>query len=480
MSDSATTPLSTSANGAYSTATGRWSLVSLIMGGMVFSLIDRQIIALLVEPSKADLNLTDTQFSILIGPAFVIAYLVFGFPFGLLADRIQRRHVIAFGITVWSAATVMCGMAWSFLSLAVARAVVGAGEASLMPSSMSILSGLFTRERLPFVTAIFSVSMHIGGASAMLVGGLILGIFGDTEFISIPLFGDVRPWQLAFIVVGLPGLLLAAVFMLIPEPPRSAATTGSLSPAPEPEPEPTSELMSDPSVERPVGPSLTQFLSNNAVTIGGQYGAAALLTISTNAFVSWSPAFLIRGYGLSSEEAALVLGIIMLTCGPTGTIAGGALSGWLLKTKGRVDAPWLVMILSAAGSGLFGLFAFTVGVPVLAYLLLAMAIFMGSLYLGIIHAALQVITPDHLRGRVAALMLIMMTGVGGATGPVIVALLTDYLFGGPEMVGLSVAVVAMAVGVAVTILLGLNLSAYRTSYHANEMAIQSAQDARKA
>ena len=315
----------------YRTASARWSVVGLIMLGMVFSIIDRQIIALLVEPIKADLGLTDTQFSLLLGPAFVVFYVLFGFPFGLLADRMQRRHVIALGVTIWSAATVMCGAAWSFLTLAAARATVGAGEASLMPSSMSVLSDLFSRDRLPFVTGIFSVSMHIGGASAMLIGGVILSVFADTPSITVPLFGDLAPWQLAFVIVGMPGFILAAIFMVIPEPRRK------LTPMREAEtPDEANQA------------ALVAFMKRNARTIGVQFAAASILTIGTYAFTSWIPAYLIRTQGLSSSDAAFVIGAILLLCGPAGTVGGGALSTWLTKHKGRIDGPWLVMMLSAA------------------------------------------------------------------------------------------------------------------------------------
>lgn len=432
--------------GPYRTATARWSFVGLLMSGMVLSLIDRQIISLLVEPIKADLGLSDTQFSLLVGPAFVVFYLLFGLPFGWLADRIQRRHVIALGVAVWSTATMLCGFAWSFLSLAAARATVGAGEASLMPSSMSILSDLFSRQRLPFVTSIFSISMHIGSAAALLVGGVILGVLGDTQSVSVPLVGELAPWQLTFVLVGLPGLVLAAVFMLVPEPRRATLTAAASAGA-----------ATDNS-------GLTVFMQRNARTIAAQFAAASVLTVGTYAFVSWSPAYLIRAHGLSSDHVAFVLGVIMLVCGPAGTLGGGLLSGWLLDTRGRKDASWLVMMLSAAGSGVFGVIAFTSATATAAFIFLAAAILFGSLYIGIVHAALQVITPGHLRGRMAAIMLIFMTGVGASGGPVVVALITDFVFADPLRVGVSVAIVAAAVGCSVCALLGFNLSHYRDSY----------------
>ncbi|MEM9015274.1 MAG: MFS transporter, partial [Pseudomonadota bacterium] len=430
---------------AYQTTLGRWAVVGLIMVGMVFSLVDRQIIALLVDPVKNDLGLSDTQFSLLIGPAFVVFYITFGFPFGLLADRIQRRHVIALGVAVWSVATVACGLAGSFFALAAARALVGAGEASLMPSSMSIMSDLFSRERLPFVTSIFSVSIHIGGALAMLIGGAILSVFDGVQTVSTPLFGDLAPWQLAFVLVGLPGLILAVVFLIIPEPQRKMSSAQSAA-------------------DQIDQSELVAFIKRNRRTISAQFGVAALLTIGTYAFMSWTPAYLIRAQGLSSGEAALLIGVIMLVCGPAGTVGGGALSTWLMKKKNRVDAPWIVMMLGAAGSGVMGVLAYASPIQTLSIACLAIAILCGSLYIGVVHAALQLITPGRLRGRMAAIMLIVMTGIGATSGPVLVALITDYLFADPKMVGFSIAIIVALVGVLVCLLLGRNLASYRESY----------------
>ncbi len=428
-------------------AVRRWSVVSLLMAGMVMSLIDRQIIALLVEPIKADLSLSDTQFSLLVGPAFVAFYLVFGVPFGWAADRFQRRWVIAAGMAIWSLATIGCGLAGGFVMLLFARALVGAGEASLTPASLSIISDLFSRERLPFVTSIFFVSIHIGGAAAMIVGGGILSLLGDADLVAIPIFGALAPWQVAFIIVGAPGLLLALVFATIAEPSRR-------------------EELDSPSIIRSTeqNVSLRAFLREHRRTIVIQLFSAAALAIGTAGITAWAPAYLIRAHSLPSDTAALGLGVVLLACGPAGTVAGGALSGFLLKQRGDADAPWRVMTISALGTGIFGTTLFlSPSIPIVIAAAIP-TVFLGSLYLGVVHAAVQMITPSRLRGRLAAMQLFAMTGIGGMIGPVVVALLTDSLFADPQMVGRSLAVVAGGVGASVAALLGLSLKSYRRSY----------------
>ena len=427
---------------------GDWGLVALLMVAMVFSIVDRQVLALLVEPIRADLALSDTQMSILLGPAFVSCYLLFGLPFGWAADRFPRRYVVALGIGVWSLATISCGLATSFMALALARALVGAGEASLTPASMSMLSDVFPRERMPFVTSVLSIAMHLGAAGAMLIGGAVLALVGD-EGIALPLVGHLAAWQATFLVVGLPGMVLVVVFVLIREPAR-----GQHSP-----------MQNAPSAHGQGAPQgLVDFFRDNRRSLTVHISVAALLTLSTYAFVSWSPAYLMRVHAFSTEKAALALGVISLTCGPLGAIGGGFIATRLQHSFGRSDGAWIVMAASALGSAVFGGLAFT-GNGLLAMLpFLLLAILFGSLYLGVVHGALQVITPTHLKGRLAAIMLMFMTGIGTTLGPVVVALLTDQVFADPQRVGYSVAIVAVASGLTAATLLLTSLSSFRGSY----------------
>ncbi|MEM1409866.1 MAG: MFS transporter, partial [Pseudomonadota bacterium] len=156
---------------------GRWYLVVLVMAGTVLSLIDRNLLGLMVESIKSDLQLSDTQMGLLLGPAFVIFYLLFGFPFGWLSDRFDRRLVIAAGIIIWSLATGAAAFAATFALFFAARSMVGAGEAALTPAGMSMMGDSFSRDRLPVAISIYSLSFHLGGAGAFLVGGTILKVF---------------------------------------------------------------------------------------------------------------------------------------------------------------------------------------------------------------------------------------------------------------------------------------------------------------
>ncbi|MEM6606698.1 MAG: MFS transporter [Pseudomonadota bacterium] len=427
------------------------------MSAMVLSIMDRQVLTLLVEPIKCDLELSDTQFSLLLGPAFVVFYLLFGLPFGWATDHFRRGWIIAFGITVWSLATMSCGLAGSFVALIAARALVGAGEASLMPASMSMLSDTFSRERMPFVTGVLSVAMHIGGAGAMLLGALVLAMVG-AQGLSLGALGSFAGWQMTFFLVGAPGLILALAFLFSREPRRGGFASVETAPR--------SDLnMESKSGDEGILRNLIPFLLRNRVSVGVHLTSAALLTIGTYAFVSWSPAYLMRVQEFSSDQAARALGLIMISCGPVGTLAGGWITSRLQADTGREDAAWLVMAGSGMGSALFGAIAFSSDSnPVLMAAALAMAILFGSGYLGVIHAGLQAITPPELRGRMAALMLLAMTGVGASLGPVLVALLTDHAFGNALRVGDSIAIVSVSSGVLAGVLLLFNRASFSASY----------------
>ncbi|MEM6301798.1 MAG: MFS transporter [Pseudomonadota bacterium] len=427
-----------------------WTLVALLMLAMVFSIIDRQVLALLVEPIKDDLALSDTELGVLLGPAFVSCYLLFGLPFGWAADRFPRRYVIALGVGIWCLATITCGLVGSFALLVVARALVGAGEAALTPSSMSMLSDVFPRERMPLVTSVLSIAMHLGAASAFLVGGLVVSLVGE-GVVFIPFLGELSAWRMTFVVVGTPGLALVAVFLLIREPLRTGTAT-------------TAENERNDYRTETAARSLRDFYRANRQTLNVHMSVSALLTLSTYAFVSWAPSYLMRVHNASTENAAFTLGLVSLICGPLGALGGGVLSTRLHRNRGRDDAPWIVMATSALGAALFGALAFTTTNKMIMFPFVALAMLFGSLYLGVIHGALQMITPAHLKGQMAAIMLMAMTGIGTTLGPVTVALLTDQVFRDPLRVGHSIALVSVAAGLVAGYLLLRNLTSFQSSY----------------
>ena len=182
-----------------------WYVVAICMVAYIFSFVDRQILALMIEPIKHDLQLSDTQFSLLHGLAFSLFYAFMGMPIALLADRFSRPRIIAIGVAFWSLATAVCGLSRNFTQMFLARIGVGIGEAALSPATYSMLSDMFPREKLGRAVAIYSIGSFIGGGVAFLIGGYVIDLLKNLDSVTVPLLGSMRPWQVTFFLVGLPG-----------------------------------------------------------------------------------------------------------------------------------------------------------------------------------------------------------------------------------------------------------------------------------
>ncbi|NND66989.1 MAG: MFS transporter, partial [Halioglobus sp.] len=162
------------------------------------SILDRFIIALLVDPIKRDMDITDVQFGLLHGLAFAVTFALFGIVAGAMADRFSRRRVIFAAVMIWSLATAACGLAQHYWHLLIARVGVGAGEAGLNPSAMSMLADLFPRERLTSAMAVYSMGATVGSGTAYLFGGLIVAAVSAADTYTVPLIGEMRSWQTVF------------------------------------------------------------------------------------------------------------------------------------------------------------------------------------------------------------------------------------------------------------------------------------------
>ena len=202
-------------------STGRaWLSVAILLLIAIFSYLDRLIVSLLVEPIRLSLHATDFQMGLLQGIAFGLFYALFGIPIGWLVDRYSRRGIIYVGMTLWSFAAAMCGMAQTYGHLLIARFGVGVGEASLSPAAYSIISDLFPPRRLALALGVFATGAALGGALAYIVGGAVIQYFENIGTIAFPVVGQLEPWQMVFVVTGLPGIFVAMLVFFVPEPVR--------------------------------------------------------------------------------------------------------------------------------------------------------------------------------------------------------------------------------------------------------------------
>ena len=163
-----------------------WYVVLVCMLAYIFSFVDRQILALMIEPIKRDLDLSDTQFSLLHGLAFSLFYAFMGIPIALLADRYSRPRIIAIGVAFWSLATAVCGLSRNFAQMFLARIGVGVGEAALSPATYSMLSDMFARPAGPGSGA-YSIGSFIGGGLAFLIGGYVINLLKSVDTVALPL-----------------------------------------------------------------------------------------------------------------------------------------------------------------------------------------------------------------------------------------------------------------------------------------------------
>ncbi len=388
------------------------------------SFIDRQILSLLIEPIRRDLQISDTQVSLLAGLAFSIFYTLAGIPIARLADRGNRRTLIAAGVSLWSLMTALCGLARNFPQLFLARIGVGIGEATLSPAAMSIIADYFPVSRLARAISVFSMGIYFGAGLAMVIGGLVISMVAQAGSITLPLFGEIFPWQVTFIIVGLLGIPVVLLNLTIREPVRRGTIRQG-----------SAEARTASSFA-----ALRGFLRLNRRLILFHFATFSFIGIAISGYFVWTPTFFIRTYGWEASRIGFVFGIILFFAGTAGVYAGGFLADWLQK-RGRDDA-----IFRAALYGIGMMLPFAVLTPLmptagLAVAGLTLTIFFLALPQGLPTAALQVITPNSLRAQITAVYFLVGNLIANGLGPTFYALVTDYVFADPAMLRYSMALV---------------------------------------
>src|SRR5262245_7551860 len=290
-----------------------WYVVAVLTLAYMVSFIDRQILSLLVRPIRADLGISDTEISLLMGLTFAIFYTLFGIPLGRLADTRSRRTIIAAGIGFWSLMTAGCGLAKNFWQLALMRVGVGVGEAALSPSAYSLIADYFRPERRATAMSVYSMGIFIGSGLAFVLGAAVATFAAGKEDFVLPVLGTVRSWQLVFLVVGLPGLAVALLLYTIREPSRKGArrlTDGATATQP------------------PTTREVWAYLCDNWKTFACLNLGTALISLSSYAMSSWVPEMFGRRYGWTIRERGTVFGLIVGIAGTLGIVKGGRVGDW--------------------------------------------------------------------------------------------------------------------------------------------------------
>ncbi|HYQ54286.1 MAG TPA: MFS transporter [Pseudomonas sp.] len=423
-----------------------WYVVTLCMVAYIFSFVDRQILALMIEPIKADLQLSDTQFSLLHGLAFSLFYAFMGMPIAYLADRFSRPRIIAVGVIFWSIATATCGLSKNFLQMFLARIGVGVGEAALSPSAYSMFSDMFPKEKLGRAVGIYSIGSFVGGGVAFLVGGYVITLLKDAQTIEVAVLGAMKAWQLAFFIVGLPGVIVGLlVWLTVRNPERKGA-----------------QLDADGQVRKVKLTDGLRFIGRHRKTFGCHYLGFSFYAMALFCMMSWTPALYIRKYGMSPEQAGFMLGTILLLANTTGVVFGGWLTDHLAK-RGYRDAAMRTGVIGAVGMIVPAVLYSQVEPLWLSVTLLVPAMFFASFPMPASTAAMQILSPNQVRAQVSAVFLLISNLLGLGLGTTLVALITDRYFGVPAAVGSSMSIVSFAASLLAIVLLAKGCKCFRDS-----------------
>lgn len=403
-----------------------WYVAMLLSLAHLVSFTDRYVLALVLEPLKQDLGLSDAKLGLLHGTGFVVLYTVAAMPLGWLADRAHRRNLIIAGIVAWSLATAMSGFASSFGELLAARVLVGLGEAALVPAAMSLLASFFPKAQMGRAVSLFTTGASLGKSGAFIGGGAILAMLTAMGGLNLGTHGTLAPWQGTFVAMAIPGLVLSLLLLTIAEPARRESAAARL----------------------PMSAAFA-YIAQHRAAFGLHIAASVLTVLANQALGAWAPSFFVRSFGLTAPAAGYAIGSIVLIAAPLGHLSGGTLTDLFTRRGARSPAapvatlglalslPSLILMTKGgtlAGSLLgFGLFSFFITLATPASL-----------------AGIQLLTPDALRGTVTSFFLALTTLIGIGLGPLMVGMVTD-LAGGPSYLGQSLNIVlgvAAVLGIA--------------------------------
>jgi MFS family permease len=418
-----------------------WYALFILTIGLMIATIDRGILTLLVAPIKKDLGLSDTQFTILHGWAFVSVYALLGLPIARLADRSSRRLIIGIGMAFWSAMTALCGFASTFVQFFAARAGVGAGESAYAPATYSILTDSFPPAKLPRVFAIMSIGFAYGTSFGVILGAGLLLLAADLTAVLEPLLGSLQPWQIVLMLCALPGLVLALVMATVHEPRRRGLLPGAA-----------------PKVAVPIQ-EVIGFFNANGKTYFPMFIAMGIKAMMSFGTGFWMPELMRRTFAWPVPKTALMIGTLGLIVAPLGLLAGSWIAERLAR-RGHDDANLRTLLIATLiaipTSVAFPLFSdpyYVIGAW-------ALNLFVASLGVGPANAALQMITPNQMRGQIRAAYQFVFNVVGFGAGSFLVAVFTDYVFGNESQLKYSLSSVAIIIGPVAAILTWYGLKPY--------------------
>jgi len=415
-----------------------WYVVILLATLYALSFIDRFILALLVVPLSAEFDLVDTQMGLLLGAGFAFVYSLAGLPLANLLDQRQRRLIVVGGALVWSLATVMSGYANSFEMLAVCRAFVAIGEAVLSPAAISLIADMFPRNKRSLPVSLYASVAPVMGVGSFIVGGAALqlaGLIGPAIALS--------PWRMTLVIVGIPGILLALLFLItVREPPRQQAAGSD---------------------ERTDLAAFLVYLRRNVTLFLPLFLGIGSGAIVSYGIVSWTPTLLIRAYGVSAAHAGYMFGMVV------GSAALAAAFIWpiiarRISTPGTADGLMRSLLAGTLIAIPFLLFVPFASNSVALLVALGLGNFMLASYGILTSLSIQSYGQSRMRARLTATYLLFSNVLGATLGPLLVPVAAKWWPDDPHALGYGMTVVGVLILPAVAFLFWVSLrAAKRTS-----------------
>jgi len=432
-----------------------WTLIIFLTLAYISSYIDRSVLYLLIDPIKESTGASDTMMGLLIS-SFNLTYAFIALPIGMLIDRRSRTKLVAIGVFLWSLATLWTGAAKNLFQLFAARMSVGVGEAVLSPAAFSIIGDSFPKEKRGIPLAVYTMALIIGSAVANLLASVILPWAEGIEQLSLPVFGDLEVWQFIFVIVGLPGFLLAIAFLVLKDPPRiesSPREGAKLTDAIE-------------FIFRKAAVFFT-FVSIFMCMVGIAYGSGFNAPLFERTW-GWDPAKYAAWNGWS---ILAVMPIVYLLC------------GWFSDKKvaqGLREAPLLIAI-----AGLLLMIPTAVLYPLMSDPYVAFGVnILCNVGVGMISVtglnALLNIVPGDVRGFVVSVYYFIISFIGGSLSPPMIGFINDHFYGG-ENLAHAMAIYPLIFGIPVILLAPFTLKFYRRELLVREAELiaeaQAAQNA---
>ncbi|MFL9885822.1 MFS transporter [Paraburkholderia agricolaris] len=402
----------------------QWGLVACLTVVSMLAQIDKNILVLMVGPIQRDFGASDVQISLLIGAAFAVANIVVGLPAGWLADRFNRRVVIAVGVAIWSLAVASNAVASAFVALLVARIVVGGAEALIPPSSYSLIRDGVDEQRRACALSVYTMSLMLGTGLSLVLGGPLLGAIQSAGIRSIPFIGTVSPWQVTLFLIGVVGLPMSLLIFLAKEPGRQEEASADAS--------------------RSLAGVGRYLVANRAIFLPLTLFAVSHAMI-TFGLGSWMPTMTARRFHLGLREIGLMQGGLLLTMGPLGlwfagmamdrkggrSLAGVALVGVLVTIA--VTALTVTMCLIGSVSAF--------------WVVDAMVVLFSWTFMAVTSTVVAKVAPASIVGAVMAIVLVLNGLIGQGGSPTLIALVSQHGFGGsPDALPRAMASVFAAAG----------------------------------